>query len=71
MFNELIDFALQTVRHFGELKEEISVKTVYGTNVKPSVSPYNHMYLQPKALNKIIDAIKQPIEILRNVTEIK
>ncbi len=58
-FDELIGFALQTVEHFGELKKALFVKTVHGTKVKPVIFPDNHMYLQPEALNKIREAIKQ------------
>jgi len=65
-FDELIGFVLQTVEHFGELKEKLFVKTVPGTKVKPVVFPNNNMYLQSEALNKIREAIKQPVEILRN-----
>jgi len=65
-FDELIRFALQTVDHFEELKRVLLVNTGRGGEVKPLVFPTKHKYLQPKALNKIREAIKQLDEIFRN-----
>ncbi|HOO52588.1 MAG TPA: hypothetical protein PLK94_15030, partial [Alphaproteobacteria bacterium] len=54
----LIEFALQTIGKFEQLKDTLYIHTAYGKNVKPKIFSTNHMYLQFNKLNRI----KQSIE---------
>lgn len=66
---DLIEFPLQTIEKFCDLKSTLLVKTVPGKNIKPKVFTTGHMYLQPHSIQNMKDEIMNIKDLLHNTSE--